>query len=50
MSPEGYLNSAPKTFKLWAYKQENDLETRFLLGEFEYSLDGRPLQFFYITV
>ncbi|PAV77247.1 hypothetical protein WR25_17908 [Diploscapter pachys] len=49
MSPEGYLNSAPKTFKLWAYKQENDLETRFLLGEFEYSLDGRPLQFFYIT-
>ncbi|KAJ1374594.1 hypothetical protein KIN20_037308, partial [Parelaphostrongylus tenuis] len=47
-APGGQRPSAPKTFKIWAYKSENDLNTRVLLGDFMYDLEGSPLQFFVV--
>lgn len=47
-APDGERPSAPKTFKIWAYKSENDMNTRVLLGDFMYDLKGNPLQFFVV--
>ncbi|CAI4225619.1 unnamed protein product [Auanema sp. JU1783] len=47
-TPDGQLTSAPKKLKFWAYKSENDLESRVLLGEFEYDTEEQALQFFII--
>uniref|UniRef100_A0A1I7X915 SUN domain-containing protein n=1 Tax=Heterorhabditis bacteriophora TaxID=37862 RepID=A0A1I7X915_HETBA len=49
-APDGNRSSAPQLFKLWAYKSENDLSTRVLLGTFKYNLDSHPLQFFLIKL
>ncbi|XGW32901.1 hypothetical protein V3C99_017425 [Haemonchus contortus] len=48
-APGGQRPSAPKTFKIWAYKSEADMETRVLLGDFMYDINGPPLQFFVIN-
>uniref|UniRef100_A0A0K0DPP0 SUN domain-containing protein n=1 Tax=Angiostrongylus cantonensis TaxID=6313 RepID=A0A0K0DPP0_ANGCA len=47
-APGGQRPSAPKTFKIWAYKSENDMATRVLLGDFMYDLKASPLQFFVV--
>ncbi|VDM52131.1 unnamed protein product [Angiostrongylus costaricensis] len=47
-APAGQRPSAPKTFKIWAYKSENDMATRVLLGDFMYDLKASPLQFFVV--
>ncbi|KAE9412355.1 hypothetical protein Angca_006306 [Angiostrongylus cantonensis] len=49
-APGGQRPSAPKTFKIWAYKSENDMATRVLLGDFMYDLKASPLQFFVVKV
>ncbi|KAK5976921.1 hypothetical protein GCK32_001574 [Trichostrongylus colubriformis] len=47
-APGGERPSAPRTFKIWAYKSEADMSTRVLLGDFMYDIKGSPLQFFVI--
>ncbi|WKY16326.1 hypothetical protein Q1695_001195 [Nippostrongylus brasiliensis] len=47
-TPNGERPSAPKNFKIWAYKSEADMATRVLLGEFVYDIKSTPLQFFVI--
>ncbi|PIO77563.1 Sad1 / UNC-like protein [Teladorsagia circumcincta] len=47
-APGGERPSAPKTFKIWAYKSESDMSSRVLLGDFMYDIKGSPLQFFVI--
>ncbi|EPB78903.1 Sad1 / UNC-like protein [Ancylostoma ceylanicum] len=47
-APAGQRPSCPKTFKIWAYKSEADMDTRVLLGDFTYDIKGPPLQFFVI--
>ncbi|EYB90141.1 hypothetical protein Y032_0223g2673 [Ancylostoma ceylanicum] len=49
-APAGQRPSCPKTFKIWAYKSEADMDTRVLLGDFTYDIKGPPLQFFVIKV
>ncbi|KAK6032638.1 Sad1 / UNC-like protein [Ostertagia ostertagi] len=49
-APGGERPSAPKTFKIWAYKSESDMSSRVLLGDFMYDIKGSPLQFFVIKV
>uniref|UniRef100_A0A1I7V3M8 SUN domain-containing protein n=1 Tax=Caenorhabditis tropicalis TaxID=1561998 RepID=A0A1I7V3M8_9PELO len=46
VAPEGNRSSAPKGVLVWAYKQIDDLNSRVLIGDYTYNLDGPPLQFF----
>ncbi|EFO99395.1 CRE-UNC-84 protein [Caenorhabditis remanei] len=46
VAPEGNRSSAPRGVLVWAYKQIDDLESRVLIGDYTYDLDGPPLQFF----
>ncbi|KAK6766865.1 hypothetical protein RB195_026251 [Necator americanus] len=47
-APGGLRPSCPRTFKIWAYKSEADMDTRVLLGDFIYDIKGTPLQFFVV--
>ncbi|VDM38649.1 unnamed protein product [Toxocara canis] len=46
LHPDGVVRSAPRRFQIWAFKELNDLETKVLLGEYEFDRDGDALQFF----
>uniref|UniRef100_A0A914H6H9 SUN domain-containing protein n=1 Tax=Globodera rostochiensis TaxID=31243 RepID=A0A914H6H9_GLORO len=47
LSPEGHIRSAPRNFFVWSYQDIDNLDTRFLLGNFTYDAEGGdPLQMF----
>lgn len=48
LSREGNIDSAPRTFKIYGLKKENDLEPE-LLGRYTYSASDEPLQRFEVT-
>lgn len=45
-----FILYSPNTLQFQAYKTENDIAGRFLLGSYEYNLDEHPLQVFVIKV
>ncbi|CAD6188932.1 unnamed protein product [Caenorhabditis auriculariae] len=47
VAPNGVRSSAPRNFKIWAYKDVDDMSTRVEVGDYTYELDGPPLQFFF---
>lgn len=46
LHPDGVIRSAPRRFQIWAFKELNDLESKVLLGEYEFDREGDSLQYF----
>ncbi|KAI1716751.1 nuclear migration and anchoring protein unc-84 [Ditylenchus destructor] len=46
LSPDGHIQTAPKNFLVYSYQDVDDLDSRFLLGNFTYDDKGEPLQMF----
>uniref|UniRef100_A0A915EBY9 SUN domain-containing protein n=1 Tax=Ditylenchus dipsaci TaxID=166011 RepID=A0A915EBY9_9BILA len=46
LSPDGHIQTAPKDFLIYSYQDVDDLDSRFLLGNFTYNDKGEPLQMF----
>lgn len=46
LSPEGHIRTAPRNFLIWSYQDVDDTNTRLLLGNFTYHVNGEPLQIF----
>jgi len=46
LSPDGHIRTAPKQFLVYSYQDVDDLDSRFLLGNFTYDDKGEPLQMF----
>ncbi|KAI1694146.1 nuclear migration and anchoring protein unc-84 [Ditylenchus destructor] len=46
LSPDGHIQTAPKDFLVYSYQDVDDLDSRFLLGNFTYDDKGEPLQMF----
>lgn len=48
LHPDGVTKSAPRRFQIWAFRELDDLDTKILLGEYEYDSKGDALQFFVV--
>uniref|UniRef100_A0A915CEC5 SUN domain-containing protein n=3 Tax=Parascaris univalens TaxID=6257 RepID=A0A915CEC5_PARUN len=48
LHPDGVVRSAPRRFQIWAFKELNDLESKILLGEYEFDREGDSLQYFQV--